>query len=72
MKGSALVGWWQTKNCSLTQPRGKKHPSPVVMELSRDVGDVSSPSGSKKHPLPMSVPQFPHSVCEISGRGSSE
>lgn len=72
MKSSALGRWWQTKDCSQTQARGKTHPSPVVVELSKDVGDVGSPSGSRKHPLRKSVPQFLHSVYEISGRGSSE
>lgn len=43
----------------------------MVIKLSRDVGDVGSPSGSRKHPLPRSVPQFPHSMYKISGRGSS-
>lgn len=55
-----------------TPPTGKKHPSPVVMEPSRDVGDVGSCSGSRKHPHPRSVPQFPLSVHKISGRASSE
>lgn len=57
-EGSSPSGRWQTKDGPQIQPRGREHSSPVVMELSRDVGDVGSPSSSRRDPLPRSVPSI--------------
>lgn len=76
MKSSSLASSfgsrrWQAKGGPQIQPRGREHHSSVVMELFRGVGDVGSPSGSKRDSFPRSMPQFPHSVPKISERGSS-
>lgn len=72
LEGSSPAGRCQTKKKSpQIQLRGREHPGSVVMELSRDVGDVSSPSSSRRDPLPRSMPQFPPSVSKIAGGGSS-